>query len=637
MAVSAVVAIPTVATADENETRLIGVLTSEAPQQDKAITCKKLAIFGSKAAVPALATLLADKDLASWARIALEAIPGPEADEALRKAAGRLKGNLLIGAINSISVRRDAKAVDLLVGKLKDADSEVASAAAEALGRIGGDKAIDTLEQFLPAASSTVQSSVAYGCILCAERLHAEGKSAAAVKLYDAVRKTDLPKQRHIEAIRGAILARGSAGLPLLIAQLQSSDKAMFGIGLRTARELPGGDVTEALAGELGNLKADRRALLILALADRGDPKALPAVLAAVKSGPGKVRVMAMVALEGMGDASCVPVLLDAAVEADATVAQMAKATLGRLPRGQVDADIARRLPKASGKKRHILIYLAGLRRIESALPTLVRCTEDADADCRAAAVAAVGIIGGLKQAPDIVRVLQKTKDPTELAGIDKALRTISARGGADCTRHLMPLTKSSQSALREIALHALLCAGGADALAAVKSAIDDKDEGVRDEAVRTLSNWPNNWPEDIGVRQPLLELAKAGKKPSHRILALRGYLQHLQGARKLDDTEKLAMLKEALSLATRAEEKHLAISVLGTIQAGGAIEMLVTFTADRATAEEACSAIVNLAGGKGLKNVSKEQRRKALQTVVEKSKSGRTKRQAGQMLKAIQ
>ena len=89
---------------------------------------KKLAIFGSKAAVPALAPLLADKDLASWARIALEAIPGPEADEVLRKAVGALKGNLLIGTINSIAVRRDAKAVDLLVGKLKDTDAEVASA-----------------------------------------------------------------------------------------------------------------------------------------------------------------------------------------------------------------------------------------------------------------------------------------------------------------------------------------------------------------------------------------------------------------------------------------------------------------------------------------------------------------------------
>ena len=131
-AISAVAAVPA-AGGDENEAKLIGVLTSKAPPQEKAVTCKRLAIFGSKAAVPALAPLLADKDLASWARIALEAIPGPEADEALRKAVGSLKGNLLIGAINSIGVRRDAKAVDLLIAKLEDTDAAGVAGAAAAI------------------------------------------------------------------------------------------------------------------------------------------------------------------------------------------------------------------------------------------------------------------------------------------------------------------------------------------------------------------------------------------------------------------------------------------------------------------------------------------------------------------------
>src|SRR5436309_13238271 len=86
----------------EKERKLIAILQSDAPPQDKAIPCKQLAIYGNKDAVPALAPLLANKDLASWARIALEAIPGPEADDALRAALPNLQGNLLIGAINSI-------------------------------------------------------------------------------------------------------------------------------------------------------------------------------------------------------------------------------------------------------------------------------------------------------------------------------------------------------------------------------------------------------------------------------------------------------------------------------------------------------------------------------------------------------
>src|SRR5262245_59243135 len=44
----------------EKQQRLIAILKSDAPPQDKAIPCKQLAIYGDKDTVPALAPLLAD-------------------------------------------------------------------------------------------------------------------------------------------------------------------------------------------------------------------------------------------------------------------------------------------------------------------------------------------------------------------------------------------------------------------------------------------------------------------------------------------------------------------------------------------------------------------------------------------------
>ena len=87
-------------------------------QQKKRSTCKQLAIHGSSAAVAELAKLLPDEQLSSWSRIALEAIPGIESDDALRNAAKSLEGRLLIGMINSIGVRRDAKSVQLLTNAI---------------------------------------------------------------------------------------------------------------------------------------------------------------------------------------------------------------------------------------------------------------------------------------------------------------------------------------------------------------------------------------------------------------------------------------------------------------------------------------------------------------------------------------
>ena len=82
------------------------------------------------------------------------------------------------------------------------------------------------------------------------ERFLADGKFAEATQLYDAVRNADVPKQRRLEATGGAILARRTDGIPLM-EQLRAGDRAVFGIALRTARELPGHEVTEALGTEL--------------------------------------------------------------------------------------------------------------------------------------------------------------------------------------------------------------------------------------------------------------------------------------------------------------------------------------------------------------------------------------------------
>src|SRR5688572_4605415 len=83
----------------QKEKDLIAVLRSGAPAE-KAMTCKELAVHGSSAAVPELAKLLADEQLASWARIPLEAIPDKACDEALRNATYSLQGKLLVGVIN---------------------------------------------------------------------------------------------------------------------------------------------------------------------------------------------------------------------------------------------------------------------------------------------------------------------------------------------------------------------------------------------------------------------------------------------------------------------------------------------------------------------------------------------------------
>ena len=624
------------ACAAEDETKLIAILTSNAPKAEKAITCKKLAIWGTKASVPALAALLPDKELHSWARIALEGMPDPAADDALRAAAGKLQGRLLIGAINSIGERRDEKAIGILIEKLKDKDAGVVSAAGWALGRIGGPKAAQALTEFLPKAPADACATVAEGCLLCADRFAAEGKKDEAIKIYELIRKANVNKQRTIEAIRGLILAKGDAGIPLLLEQVKSEDRQHRGIGLRVARELPGSKATEALMAELKNMKPQQQAFLLMALADRGDRKALPVLLNAIENGPKEAGFAAMNVMEKIGDASCLPVLAKIATSGEQTQAKAAKVALVRLLAEDVNPAIVAALPKASGKIRGLYLELVGLRRVEAAVPELCKYLSDPDAGVRLAAIKGVGAMGDGKQVPDLVAALKKTQDAKERTALESALSGTASRGGPACAAPLRELAKSDDSGLRSIALHALSCAGGPEALKTVKAALDDKDPAVQDEAARTLSTWPNQWPEDASIVEPLLTLAKQGKKETHKILALRGYLQYLRGNKKLSNDDRLAKLNDVVPLAKRPDEKRLICSVLSTIPQGAALEKLTAYAADAAIAQEACLGIVDLCKRRDLKGASKDVRKKALTIAAQKLKNRRAKKDAQGMLKGL-
>lgn len=409
----------------ERQRQAITTLTSGAPPADKAMACKKLAVCGTTDAVPALAPLLSDEKLASWARIALEVIPGPAADDALGDAMGKLQGKLLVGVINSIGVRRADKLFDKLVEKLKDGDPEVASAAAVALGRIGGAPSARALEPLLSRAPAGVRPAVAEGCILCAEKFLAAGKHADAAKLYDAVRNAKVSKQKTVEATRGAILARRADGVPLLVEQLKSSDKTFFGLGLSAARELPGREVTQALLAEMERATPERQSYFLLVLADRGDAEALAAALKMAKSGTPQQRLTAIGVLDRLNNSAAVPVLLAVATESDAKIAQAAKTTLTKFTGADVDAAVVAMLKQPDENARRAAIELIAQRRVMSAMPDLLKSAEDSNSAVAVASFKALGELAGTDEIPALLKVLVKTQETT---AAENALSAISAR-----------------------------------------------------------------------------------------------------------------------------------------------------------------------------------------------------------------
>jgi hypothetical protein len=183
------------------EQRLAGHLGASYSSMTRVFVCRELAIIGSAASVSLLAALLVDDELSLFARNALERIPGPEADKALRDAIGKAKGRTRVGIINSVAVRRDARSVSLLTKILTD-DQESASAAAKALGEIGTFEAAKELEASRGKGAGEFRLAVADASLICAERLIAAGERGHAVKILEALTNASQPPHVRLAANR---------------------------------------------------------------------------------------------------------------------------------------------------------------------------------------------------------------------------------------------------------------------------------------------------------------------------------------------------------------------------------------------------------------------------------------------------
>ena len=177
------------------EKRLAAYLGSAYSSVTRSFVCRQLVLIGSAASVPPVTPLILDDELSVHARNALEHIPGPESDKALRDALGQAKGRTRIGVINSAAARRDAASTPALI-KILGEDPESAAAAAKALGEIGTPEAGKALAAARGKGPAPVQKAVVDGTLICADRLVAVGQRSQAIALLESL--TDASHPEHV-------------------------------------------------------------------------------------------------------------------------------------------------------------------------------------------------------------------------------------------------------------------------------------------------------------------------------------------------------------------------------------------------------------------------------------------------------
>jgi len=573
----------------EAEAKLIAVLKSDASHKEKVDACRQLAVIGTKDAVPPLAALLGDEKLSHMARYGLEPIPDPAVDDAFRDALGKLKGRQLVGVIGSIGVRRDAKAVPALAELLHRPG--VAQAASRALGSIGTADAAKALTRALLADSTRVNELArCEGLLRCAERLAAEGQRDEAVGIYDHLRNLPAPHQVRGGALRGAILTRRRrAAVRLLRENLRSDDYILFSAACQTALQMPGAQVTQALAAALEDLPADNQILVIRTLGKRADPAALPALFSLTKTGEKSVRLAAIRAMPQIGDASAVPVLVELLADADRQISETAQESLAAIPCQEVDEAVMAMINSSQAGQQLTALELIGRRRMTESVPALLKAGGGADSQVRPAAIKMVGELGGPDQLPALLDLLTRLKESRDLSAAEQAISAVCVKADnpQSCTEKLLAALPRADVQAKCALLRVLRVTGGSDALQVVRTAAKDTNAQIQETAIRVLCEWPS-----ADAAPDLLALARTSPDRSRRIAALRGYIGLVRDE-NLSTSDKLAMCKEAAALIQRNEEKKLLLGVLGQVPSVEALSMAMGHLDDPATKDEASFAAV--------------------------------------------
>ncbi|QDT94126.1 family 16 glycoside hydrolase [Gimesia algae] len=640
---------PTMIFATENATpdknapeaaRLVKVLNSDADTYDKAMACRRLAAIGDASAATAIAKFLGDEKLATYARSALENIPDQAAGKALRDALKTVKGNLLVGVINSISKRKDKRAVKDLSPLLSAKNTNVAIAAAHALGEIGTPEAAQALQAALGKGDAKLQREVGFACLMCAKSLAEAKDSKTAVALTTAVRNAKLPENIKLAATQQAIVLQGKAGLELLTEQLKSGDLQRFRAGLQAAQKL-GKISTSTLIETYPRLPEERKALLVAAMGTIHDPVALPTVIKATSGDSQELKLQAIFALGELSPAAndklktqALDNLLALVKQKDADLAGAAESVIVKLNSSQpsakiekqIDANIRKLLESETREQQLAGIKLAGACRLSSSTPVLLQLVNHSNPEVKQTAISALGGTTSLNDLPTLIK-LALTSGPDSPAS--QALI-------AACSR--LPLEETAQALAGAMAgatndqklilLDQLAAIGGKTALDTVVAAARSNDDALQNKATDLLGKWVT-----IDVAPPLLELAKTLENNKYKIRSLRGYIRV---ARQLNMTPeaRLEVCRNTLAIAERNDEKKLVFEVLRRNPTPQAVNYTVSLLKDKTLNVPASGTIVSWAEqGTPIDN---DLLADALQRVIASTSNKSLKQRASQQHKRI-
>ncbi len=573
---------------------LVKQLEADLPAQVKAFLMMQLQLAGGGEAIPVLGKFLLDKELCEYAVQAMLAIKDKAAIALLQEALPKATGPCRVTIIQALGVLRAAKGQAAVAKALSDGDRDTRLVAAFALANSADPAAVEPLLKGAEAEAAYERGQMTEAALLLARRLGEAGEKAAGTKLARQLLASKAG-DTHVRcaALQALAAAAGEDAMEDVVAAMSSDNADLRAAGLAAAIAMPGERATQRWVAQLkGANPAGKMAILDL-LAKRGDTAALPAVLEAMSDADDAVRLAAIRAAATTGTEAAVPPLVAKLAAQSAPERSAAQSSLLLIPGDAATAAVVKALDAATGDAKAPLLDILAGRRGREHLKTILGYTTDANPRIAAAAIGALGKLADESDLPTLGKLLLDAKDDAVRSAAERALASACSRlaDKEKATNTVVAALKDTQGATRAALVRVLGGIATQGAYQALRGAVADPDDAVKDAAIRALADWRDDAPA-----ADLLAVAKTADKPAHHVFALRGYIRMIGLRKDRSADERLKMCQEAMAAAKRDEERRAVLAVVADVPTPDALKMAEGCLPNAALKNEAAIAVIRIA-----------------------------------------
>jgi len=407
---------------------------------------------------------------------------------------------------------------------------------------------------------------------------------------------------------------------PMVVKLLADKDKDLRALALDQVRtEARGAAATRQFAAQLPKLAPAVQAALLGALADRGDPAALPAVLELLAASRDEsVRAAAVVTVGTLGGAAELPLLVRSLSAENGAERAAARSAAQKLRGESVPGAIAATMKKSPPPIQAVLIEILTERRALGAIDEILDAALDDDAKVRAAAVAALGELASAEHVPRMLDAVLKAGRGPERDAAERAIAVVCGRIDDldERTSAVLSAWSKSNDQSQIALLPTLGRVGGPRIRSVVNTAMASGDAERREAGLRALCNWPDDF-----VADDLLRLVETANSPAHRAMTFRAFVR-VGGARdQRSDLQRLDRMKQAMAAAKTDEERTLVLNRCRTSYAVESLRFVLPYLEQPEFVQLVCETIVELAHHREVREPNKTEFDPALDKVIVLSK----------------